>query len=293
MTGCMKKILVLGASGLLGNVLFRVLSESKIYNTIGTVRSNHFKTFFSSKLADKLVCVTDLLDYNELEQKIQNIKPDVVINCISIGRPAPSNQDLVLSILSVLPQRLSIICKKSGVRLIQIGSDGVFSVKRGGRSEEDLPDSSDIYGIAKFLGEIDGENSITIRTSIIGPELKRGSGMFEWLLSQSGQCKGYTKALFSGFTTIEFSQIMRDIVIPRPDLHGVLHIASTPISKFNLLCLIVKRYKLDVEVIPDESVIIDRTLSADKFNKLVSYAPPSWADMIDSMYEFNFGLRSI
>jgi dTDP-4-dehydrorhamnose reductase len=293
MTGGLKKVLVLGASGLLGNAVYRVLSDSQQFKTIGTIRSNYYKTFFSPRLAANLACVTDLLDCNELEQLIQYIKPDIVINCLSIGRPAPSNPEVILSILSVIPQRLALLCTKVKARLIQISSDGVFSGKRGDYSEDDLPDANDIYGIAKLLGEVNGENSVTLRTSIIGPELNGKLGMFEWLLSQSGQCKGYTQALFSGLTTIELAQLIRDVVIPRAEIQGVLHIASTPISKFDLLCLIAECYKLDVEIIPDESIIIDRSLSGVKFKKLTGYSSPSWTDMISLMYKFNFGLRSI
>ena len=293
MTGGLKIVLVLGASGLLGNAVFRVLSDSQKFRTIGTIRSDNVKKFFSPQLAANLVCVADLSDCNELEQLIQHIKPNVVINCLSIGRPAPSNPEVNLSILSVMPQRLALLCRKAKVRLIQISSDGVFSGKRGDYSEDDLPDANDLYGVAKLLCEVYGENSITLRTSIIGPELNGKSGMFEWLLSQSGQCKGYTKALFSGLTTIELAHLIRNVVIPRAELQGVLHIASTPISKFDLLCLIAERYKLEIEVIPDESIIIDRTLSGVKFKKLTGYAPPSWTDMIDLMYKFNLGLRSI
>lgn len=289
----MNKVLVLGASGLLGNAVFRVLSKTSSIETIGTVRSNDIKNYFLHQLSANLICVDDLLDCDELYRLIKYIKPDVIVNCLSIGRPLPPNPDVIISILSLMPQRLALLSRKAGARLIQISSDGVFSGKRGNYSEDDLPDANDIYGIAKLLGEVSGENSITLRTSIIGPELQGKSGMFEWLLSQTGQCKGYTKALFSGLTTIELAQLIRDVVIPRIELHGVLHVASAPISKFELLSLIAKRYKLDVDVIPDESVVIDRTLSGTKLQKLTGYVPPSWADMIDLMCKFNYGLRSI
>ncbi len=288
-----RKVLVLGASGLLGNAVFRVLSESKTFKTIGTIRSENIRSFFMPRLADNLVCVTDLLDCKELDQLIKYIQPDIIINCLSIGRPVPSNHDIILSTLSVFPQRLALLCKLAKVRLIQISSDGVFSGKRGDYCEDDLPDANDIYGVAKLLGEVYGENSITLRTSIIGPELNGKSGIFEWVLSQTGPCKGYTKAFFSGLTTIELAQVIRDVVIERAELQGVLHIASAPISKFELLCLIAERYKLKVEVVPDESIIINRTLSCVRFNNLTGYESPSWTDMIDLMYKFNFGLRSI
>ena len=285
------KVLVLGASGLLGNAVFRVLNQSQNLNVTGTIRSDLVRQYFTDGLARKLVCVQDLLSLEELNQLLIKLRPDVVINCVSVGRPAPKNPAKMVSILSIFPQRLAYLCRNEGAYLIQVSSDGVFSGDRGSYSELDLPDATDIYGTAKFLGEVSTQDAITLRTSIIGPELYGKAATLEWLLSQSGQCSGYVNALFSGLTTIEFARLLRDTVIPQKNLHGIFHVASRPISKFDLLQLISSYYELDIELIRDESVVVDRTLDGSKFEKLTGYAVPTWTDMIKSMHKFNYGLR--
>ena len=128
------------------------------------------------------------------------------------------------------------------VRLIQISTDGVFSGSRGEYSEDDFPDTNDDYGVSKLLGEVRDLHAITLRTSIIGHELQNKTGLLDWFLSQHIECSCYTRSIFSGFPTIVLAQIIRDVIIPRPDLYGIYHIASQPISKFDLLQLVAKKY---------------------------------------------------
>lgn len=285
------KVLVLGASGLLGNAVFRVLNQSQNLDVNGTIRDDSVRQYFTSKLARKLTCVQDLSNTKELNELLIKLCPDVVINCVSVGRPAPKNPAKMFSILSTFPQRLAYLCRNKRTYLIQVSSDGVFLGDRGSYSELDLPDANDIYGTAKFLGEVSNQNAITLRTSIIGPELYGKAATLEWLLSQSGQCSGYVNSFFSGLTTIEFARLLRDIVIPQKNIHGIFHVASQSISKFDLLELIAYRYELDIELIRDATVVVDRTLDGSKFAKLTGYVAPTWSDMIKSMHEFNYGLR--
>jgi dTDP-4-dehydrorhamnose reductase len=212
-----------------------------------------------------------------------------VINCIAAGRPAPVDPMRSIEVYSMLPRRLSHLCRLSGSRLVQISSDGVFSGARGGYSEDDLPDATDIYGISKLLGEITEPHAITLRTSIIGHELQSRGGLLEWFLSQQGQCRCYTRAIFSGFPTIVLADLVRDVVIPRPNLHGVYHLATQPISKFDLLSMVAARYGKNIELIPDHRENPDRTLVAARFEKATGYVAPDWPTLVDVMYCDRFG----
>ena len=124
------------------------------------------------------------------------------------------------------------LCKLVGARLIHVSTDCVFSGSKGGYAEDDVADAGDVYGKSKALGEVLYPHTITLRTSTIGHELQSQYGLLDWFLSQNIQCKGYTRAIFSGLPTVVFAQLIRDIVIPRPDLFGVYHVAASRIAKF-------------------------------------------------------------
>jgi dTDP-4-dehydrorhamnose reductase len=282
-------ILVLGATGLLGNAMFRGLSKAPNAVVHGTVRREADRELFVSQHAARLIVGGDLENPDDLRWLFDRARPDVVVNCIAVGRPAPADPLRSISVYAMLPQRLSYFCRGSGARLIQISSDGVFSGMRGAYREDDLPDANDIYGISKLLGEVIAPHAITLRTSIIGHELQSKGGLLEWFLSLQGQCSCYTRAIFTGFPTIVLADLIRDVVIPRPDLHGVYHVATRPISKFDLLQLVAKRYGKAIELIPDDRANPDRSLVANRFEKATGYAAPDWPTLVDSMYCDRFG----
>ena len=244
---------------------------------------------FASEDAGRLIVVDDIEKPDGVARLFDAVQPNVVINCIAAGRPAPVDPMRSIEIYSVLPRRLSHLCDLFGSRLVQISSDGVFSGARGGYSENDLPDANDIYAISKLLGEVTEPHAITLRTSIIGHELQSRGGLLEWFLSQQGQCRCYTRAIFSGFPTIVLADLVRDVVIPRPDLHGVYHLATRPISKFDLLRLVAERYGKNIELIPDDRDNPDRTLVATRFEKATGYVAPDWPTLVDLMYRDRFG----
>ena len=283
-------ILVLGSSGLLGNMVFRVLSEDSELRVFGTIRSTRFRKYFVGELESQLITVQDLTSLQVLQELLEKVKPNIVINCISVGRPIPSALELLLPLLSVLPQHLSYLCDQMDIRLVQISSDGVFSGRRGGYSEGDVPDAQDAYGVAKLLGEVRG-NALTLRTSLLGPELEGKSGLLEWFLSQSSACKGYSMSVFSGITTLEFAKFLREVIIPSQDLSGVFHVASSPCSKLELLKMIALEYELRMPIVPDDSLRVDRSLSAKKHENITGYFPPGWGEMLYSMRNYKFGLR--
>ena len=282
-------ILVLGATGLLGNAVFRVFSGAKEYRVFGTVRNFSDRDYFVSDLSDNLIIVEDLENSANLRNILDMVRPDVIINCISLGHLSQRDPKRIIGVLSVFPRILSCLCHQNNVRLIQMSSDGVFSGERGDYSENDLPDAKDPYGIAKLLGEVGCTNEITIRTSIIGHDSINKHGLLEWFLVQE-ECRLYTKAIFSGFPTTTLAQVILDEILPRPKLSGIYHLATRPISKYELLKLVAKIYKTSTKIIPDCSVVKNLSLNADKFKFATGYVPPEWPDLIESMYSYKFGL---
>ena len=179
------------------------------------------------------------------------------------------------------------ICNKLGAKLIHFSSDCVFSGKKGSYRENDLADPVDFYGRSKLLGELDYENCITIRKSVIGHELLTRNGLLEWFLNQKGIVYGYTNVIFSGLTVLELAEIIEYYILPRNDLKGILNISGESISKFDLLKIISNIYKKSIEIIPDDSITTNRTLNGSQFTKLTGYKIKSWPLLIKSMYEFN------
>jgi dTDP-4-dehydrorhamnose reductase len=283
------KILVLGATGLLGNAVFRSLSKASGARVEGTIRHEAARGLFAADHAAGLTVVENLEDPHALARLFDGAGPDVVVNCVAAGRPAPADPMRSILVHSVLPRRLLHLCGLAGARLIQIGSDGVFSGMRGAYTEDDVPDANDIYGMSKLLGEVAAPHAITLRTSIIGHELQSGNGLLEWFLAQQDQCRCYTRAIFSGFPTIVLADLIRDVVIPRPDLHGVYHVAARPISKFDLLQLVARRYGKTIRLIPDDRASPDRSLVAARFEKATGYIAPDWPTLVDLMYCDRFG----
>lgn len=282
------KILVLGATGMLGHAVMHVLSEKPELEVSGTVRAQSGKRFFPANIADRLMTGVDVENQDSLTETFAVCRPDVVINCIGLVKQLAQAYDPLqaLPINSLLPHRLAKLCSLGNARLIQISTDCVFSGKTGNYLESDFPDAGDLYGRSKFLGEVEYENSITLRTSIIGHELQSPHSLIDWFLAQEGTCKGYTSAIFSGLPTVVLAKIIRDVVIPRPDLFGLYHVSADPISKFDLLQLVAKKYGKDINIVPDDSLKIDRSLNSARFNMATGYKSPQWEELVGLMFAY-------
>lgn len=282
------KILVLGASGMLGSAVYRVFSERADWKVFGAVRSPDVINLFPSKLAAGLVIGCDVTDHSALEALMAQTRPDVVINCVALGKGSPHAGEPLqtLELLSILPQRLARLCRLADARLVHISSDGVFSGSKGGYIEDDLPDATDLYGVAKFLGEVQDAQTITLRTSIIGHELQTRHGLVGWFLAQEQSCKCFTRAIFSGFPVVVLAMIIRDVILPRPELSGIYHVAAQAVSKFDLLSLVAEIYGKSIEIVPDERVSIDRSLNAERFRKETGYIAPDWRELVTQMHYY-------
>ena len=279
------RILILGGAGMLGHRLVVDLSKDfEVWTTLrGSVHAYEQHGVFDPARTLEGV---DVLNFDAVTEAMARVRPDAVINCIGIIKQLAAAQDpfLSVSINALLPHRLHRLCLATGARLIHFSTDCVFSGRTGNYTDDDPSDALDLYGRSKFLGETRGEGALTIRSSIIGHELESKSGLLEWFLSQRGRrIQGYRRAIFSGFTTPEMARIVGMLLSEHPRLSGTLQVSSAPISKYELLLLIRQVYGIDVEILPDDTVEIDRSLDSTRFRRLTGYEPPSWPGMIEEM----------
>ena len=277
-------ILIIGGGGLLGGACLRIFNESPGVNAVGTFRTK-YNSSKSPYKPEQHYFLSDALNVDQVEVLFERLRPSIVINCTSLSKDKlhHGNPLELIPIYSLLPHVLAKFCDQFSARLIQISSDGVFSGDKGNYSEEDTPDSNDLYGRAKLLGEVFNPGCITLRSSIIGHDSKMQNGLVSWFLNQKGTCSGYPEAIFSGFPVTVLARIIRDHILTQPKLEGLYNIAASPISKFDLLQLISGIYNSDVIIIPDNSIKINRSLNATKFNAITHYSPPSWDEMIGLM----------
>ena len=282
------KVLVVGASGMIGSTVLRVLSEKKDWQVFGSVRDESVKLFFPTAIGERLIAGVDVEHPDLLTKVLDQVRPDVVVNCAGLTKHKPEAEDPLVSIPinSLMPHRLAGLCKLAGARLIHVSTDCVFSGEKGGYVESDFADARDVYGKSKALGEVNYPYAVTLRTSTIGHELQSQYGLLDWFLSQEGRCKGYTRAIFSGLPTVVFAQVVRDMVIPNKQLSGLYHVAAEPIDKFELLKIIAEVYGKVIDIVPDDRLAIDRSLNAEKFRVATGYVAPDWRSLIKLMHSY-------
>lgn len=280
------RVLVLGASGMIGSAMVRVLSERSEWAVFGTLRSPDSKRFFPTSVSDRLLSGFDAEKPEALVRVFARVKPEVVINCIGLTKHHKESEDpqLALPLNALLPHRLADLCAVSGARLIHVSTDCVFAGTKGNYTESDAPDATDVYGKAKHLGEVDYPHAITLRTSTIGHELHSHYGLLEWFLAQQGMCKGFGRAIFSGLPNTEFARVVRDVVIPRSGMHGLYHVGAAPIGKYELLKLIAGVYGKEIDIVRDDEFKIDRSLDPGRFNRATGYQAAGWPELIQAMY---------
>ena len=280
------KILILGCNGLIGHSLFNTLSENKNFEVYGALRNPQLKSFFRKDLFNFIFSDINICNNSSISNLLIKSEAEVVVNCIGITKHVYSSKDTSSLIFAnaLFPHNLNKICKEFNAKLIHISTDCVFSGIKGDYLESDNTDSNDIYGKSKALGEIIDLNSLTIRTSTIGHEINTKYGLLEWFLAQSEVCDGYSNAIFSGLPTVVLAEVLRDIIIPEKKLTGLLHVGSSPISKYDLLCLIKDIYKKNISIRKIDKPIIDRSLNVDKFKSLSGF-DTDWNHLISKMHK--------
>lgn len=272
---------------MLGSAVFRLLSEQRELEVWGSIRHRGGLQFFPEPQHARLLIGVDVLGQDALTTVVGRVKPDVVVNCVGIIKQLSIAHDplAVLPTNAMLPHRIARLCAIADARLVHISTDCVFSGRQGGYRESDAADAVDLYGQSKFIGEVrDDPHAITLRTSIIGHELGSRHALVDWFLSQQGRVPGYVKAIFSGLPVIELARVIQDVVIPRRDLYGLYHVSAQPIAKCDLLRLIAEVYGKIIDIIPEGTVVIDRSLNSERFTQATGYVAPEWPVLIKKMH---------
>lgn len=278
------RILILGGDGMLGHQLLKHLQNR--HDVKVTLRQDlgaygQFSIFRKENVYDAI----DIRSLERLVEVMADFRPEAVVNAVGIVKQRADAKESIpsLEINALLPHRLAVLCKGIGARLIHLSTDCIFSGKKGSYLESDPSDAEDLYGKTKYLGEVHEANSLTLRTSIIGRELSRHTSLLDWFLAQKGTAKGYTKAIYTGFTTLEMSRIIEKMLLEYPDASGVYQVSSDPINKYELLLLIREKLGLDIEITPDDVFCCDRSLDSSRFRSEFNYNPPTWTAMIEEL----------
>ena len=269
------KVLVLGSTGMLGHTLFHYLEENSDFEL--------FDVVYRNKLHDNSI-VCDVTNKEKLETVISEINPDVIVNCIGVLiKGSHNNPSNAIYINAYLPHTLASIADKLSAKLIHVSTDCVFSGKKGSYLENDFRDANDTYGRSKSLGEVDTTTHLTIRTSIIGPEIKaKGEGLLHWFLNEQGNINGFTNAFWGGVTTLELSKAILEVV--RQDISGLVHLTNgESISKFEILQMFKKIFHVSkLTVCPAITSKVDKSLLSSRED--FEYNVPSYSQMFTEMY---------
>jgi dTDP-4-dehydrorhamnose reductase len=285
------RVLVLGATGMLGHKLVQRLAARGL-SVFGTILSSSPPETSAARVAlgaaHKILHDVNVLQDDPLQAAIETADPHVVVNAVGVIKQIDVAKDLVTSIATnaLLPHRIAAFCKERGARLIQFSTDCVFIGRKGPYAENAPTDAEDLYGRSKLLGEVSGAGCLTVRSSIIGRELRGRSSLVEWFLSQrGGHAAGFAGALYTGLTTNVMSDLVGRLIMEHPELEGVWHVASEPINKYELLKLINVHYKLGITLRRDDKFFCDRRLDGSAFRKRVGFSAPSWDTMITEMLD--------
>jgi len=283
------KVLIFGGSGMLGHKLVQKWADK--FELWTTLRSE-LQIYDEFKLYTKQNTFQNIYveDIDSVEKVIRQVKPDVIVNAVGLIKQLPTATNVIqtLTTNSIFPHKLSELSQRYEARLITISTDCVFSGDKGNYSETNVSDARDLYGKSKNLGEVVNENCLTIRTSIIGREIKTAHSLVEWFLAnRGGKVKGFINAIYSGFPTVIMADILSDVIENHPKLCGLYHISSEPINKFELLQLINKAYSSRIDIEAFEDFKIDRSLDSTKFRKTTGFSPLGWREMVEQMAQDN------
>ncbi len=282
-----ERVLILGITGMLGHTLFKEMNKNTNLEVFGTTRNkNGLENYFTEDEMIKIRGNVDADNFETVIRAIASVQPTIIINCIGIIKQLPISKDplTAITVNAQLPHRISLVARSANARFIHISTDCVFNGKKGNYTEKDHSNAEDLYGRTKFLGEVAYPHCVTLRTSIIGHELKTNYSLVDWFMSQQNDVNGFTKAMYSGFPTIEIVNIISNYVIPNKNLTGLYHVSSDAISKFDLLNILKEIYKKDININPFSDFVLDRSMNSDKFKIATGYVAPSWNQLIENMY---------
>lgn len=279
------RILILGASGMLGNTLLRYFAPN--HEVASTFRDYEKTQDIFMKIKTKIYDGVDIYDELTLDEVMKDFKPEVIMNCVGIIKQLDLSKQYYESIYvnALLPHKLVRLAEEHNAKLIHFSTDCVFTGEKGMYLESDPSDCTDLYGKSKFLGEVGySSNALTFRTSIIGHELTTCRSLVDWFLNEEDSVNGYDKAIFSGLPTIEIAEIIDKHVLPKlNDYYGLYHLSVEPINKYDLLTMVAKVYNKKIKIVRDSELVIDRSLNSERFRSDFNYIVPSWETLIDKM----------
>ncbi len=279
------RCLILGGDGMLGHQLLaswqgRHDVRATLHRPLADYRQ--FGVFTESNSYGEV----DVTRPETIARILDHFGPDAVVNATGIVKQRKDAAEVsrMQEINGNFPHLLSQMCENRGARLIQMSTDCVFNGRRGGYVESDDPDADDDYGKSKAMGELATHSAVTLRTSIIGLELSRKTGLIEWFLAQRGTIRGFTRAIYSGLTTIEMARVIERVLCTERDLCGVWHVSSQPISKYDLLHRFSQFLgRRDVTIESDDVFQCDRSLDGSAFAERTRYRPPTWDAMLSEL----------
>jgi len=276
------KILILGSTGMLGHQVVNYFLKFDDYDVIDIA--------FRSKLREKTI-ILDVTDKMAFEKAIIELSPDYIVNCIGVLIHGSINVENAIYLNAYLPHQLKQISKNIGAKLIHISTDCVFSGDKGGYIETDTKDGVGVYSQTKKLGEIEDDANLTLRTSIIGPELKdNGEGLFHWFMNQQGEISGFTKTIWSGVTTIELAKTIKWSI--DNSITGLYHVTNnSSISKYELLKLFQKYTKKNINIKLVDGKNVDKSFIHTRL--LMNYKVLSYDQMIFDMVSLIANNRSL
>lgn len=266
----MRKILLFGATGMAGHIVYSYLRSTGKYNITNVV--------FRTPLNENSI-VVDVTNRDAVTEIVRKEQPEVIINCIGVLiKGSKEHPDNAILINAYFPHLLKKLADEVDAKLVHISTDCVFSGKKGYYTEEDFRDADDVYGRSKALGEVINDKDLTIRTSIIGPELKRnGEGLFHWFMNQHGQVNGFKTAIWGGVTTLELAKAIDAALLQNKT--GLLQLSNgVGISKYDLLGLFKEIWnKQDIDIMPYDGNGIDKSIAkSERFD----YDVPSYKQML-------------
>jgi dTDP-4-dehydrorhamnose reductase len=284
-------VLVVGATGMLGHKVSQVLAadpELEVHCAVRDVPAEAFRPpaaryHAGVHLAEGAAAVS------ALRNCVEEVQPDVVINAVGVIKQSRDHIEQVTSTFflnGTLPHLLALLATPQAY-VVHVSTDCVFTGDRGDYTESDRPDAQDVYGRSKACGELDYGRHLTLRTSIIGPELRGHYGLFGWLLRQprGSTLRGWSRAIFSGVPTVTLARTIRDLLLSGNQLTGVYHIASEPIDKLTLLTRLNDALSLGHTIHEDSSVVIDRSLDDRRFRAATGTATPAWDHLIPELID--------
>ena len=290
----MARILIFGATGMLGHKLAQVFSATD--EVIAAVRGDASRWPAAIPVA-AIAGDVDIRDRVSLGRLLDTYRPDVVLNAAGVVKQILGAHDSLdtVAINALYPNLLALQCETRGIRLVHYSTDCVFTGSaegvRGpnGYRESDPADSRDLYGMSKLLGEPSAATTIALRTSIIGRELRGYTSLIEWFLAQGpGPVKGYTKALFTGLPTLELARVTAMLIHDFPDMTGLWHIAAPAIDKKELLEIVKDVYGRPTTIQPYDEFYCDRRLDPTRFNEATGWHSAEWPELIAAMHDDPF-----